>query len=133
MVPHRHGMLDHHRHYQIRQLKEIAEIVAIREMMIVRHIVMKDLQEDDQDRHQVVAIDHVILEGEVPQEKDLVPDHAIAVGEITEVEVVVRIVVVIAIVIDPDVQDLAIVEVVLVAIEDQEVEIEPDQGVMMIR
>ena len=133
MVLHRHGTSDHHRHYQIRQLKEIAEIVVIREMMIVRHIVMKDHQEDDQDRHLVGAIDHVILEGEVPQEKDLVPDRAIAVGEITEVEVVVRIVVVIAIVIDPDVQDLAIVEVVLVAIEDQEVEIEPDQGAMMIR
>ena len=105
----------------------------IREMMIVRHIVMKDRQEEDQDRHQVVVIGHVILEGEVHQEKDLVPDHAIAVGEITEVEVAVRIVVVIAIVIDPDVQDLAIVEVVLVAIGDLEVEIVQDQGEMMIR
>ena len=102
-------------------------------MMIDRHIVTKDHQEDDQGHHQVVAIDHVIQEGEVPQEEDLVQDHVIAVGKITVVEVVARIVVVIAIVIDPDGQDLAIVEVVLVVIEDREVEIVLDQGAMMIR
>ena len=103
-------------------------------MMIDRHIVTKGHQEDDQGHHQVeVAIGHVIPEGEVPQEEDLVQDHVIAVGKITVVEVVARIVVVIAIVIDPDVQDLAIVEVVLVVIEDREVEIVLDQGAMMIR
>lgn len=136
MVLHHHGMLDHHHRYQIHQLKETAEIEVIQEIMIVlvivRHIVMKDRQEEDRDHRQVVAIDHVILEDEVPQEKDLVPDRAIEVGKITVVEVVVRIVVVIAIVIDPDVQDLATVEVVLFAIENQEVEIEQDQDAMMI-
>ena len=136
MVLHRHGTSDHHHHCQIRLLKEIAEIVVILDMMIDRHIVMKGHREDVQGHHQVVArIDHVIPEEEVPQEEiDLVLDHVIVVGKITVVEVVARIVVVIAIVIDHEDQDRhAIVEVVPVAIEDHEVEIVQDQGEMMIR
>ena len=135
MVLHLHGMLDHHHHYQIHLLKEIAETDLIREQMIDLHIEMKDHLEDVQGHQlEVVEIDHVILEGGVPQEEDPAPDPVIVVGKIIVAEVVVQIEAeVIVIEIDPVGRDHVIAEVDQDEIEDPEVEIELDQGEMMIR